>query len=288
VVDTSHFRRVRLIRDVDRPLGSGPWNGQYALQKALRARPVEWLRIGGALQGGEIPWFWCWQDRAAAALCAATERPFIAGPNILFENSRRPCHIRAEREICDASSCRLLFTESTWYRDLIERYRGKANRAPIVLWPYPIDPRPDGPLAAKYDLLIYAKSGYGNATIRQLTRRFSRSRLIVYGCYRREELYEAARRSRCCLYLSTDDRGPLALAEILLSGCPAVGLPRGAPFIENGATGAIVDRFELETCLEAIARCLDLDRRAVAARAAEQFDASGIVNTILASLRAVL
>ncbi len=36
-------------------------------------------------------------------------------------------------------------------------------RAPIVLWPYPIDPLPGGPLPPRYDLLIYEKSGFGRA-----------------------------------------------------------------------------------------------------------------------------
>jgi hypothetical protein len=205
------MQSVRLIREVNQPLGRGPWNGQYALQKALRRRSPEWLRIGGVLLEDEIAWFWCWLDRDAAAAHAMARRPFIAGPNVLFENSFRACRIPAERQICNASSCRLLFTESAWYHDLIEKHRGTENRAPIVLWPYPIDPRPGGPLAAKYDLLIYAKGGHHADLIDRLRRRYPRSRLVIYGQYRREELFEIARRSCCCAYLSEDDRGPLAL-----------------------------------------------------------------------------
>jgi len=279
------MRNIRLIRTVIHPGHSGPWNGQYALQKALRQSGPSWLKIGGTLRGGEIPWFWCWLDRDAAAMAAATGRPFVVGPNVLFENSRHPCRVPAERDICNAASCRLMFTESAWYRDLIEAHRGPANRAPIAVWPYPIDPKPGGPLPLKYDLLIYAKSGYRRGLIDRLSRPLRRVRVLVYGRFRREELYEAARRSRCCIYLSDDDRGPLALAEILLCGCPAIGLPRGAPFIQPGRTGVLLERFRPRECLAAIAECNRLDREAVAALADGQFDVTGIANAVLGSLR---
>jgi hypothetical protein len=275
---------IRLIREVRQPGGSGPWNGQYALQKALHRHAPDWLRIGGTLATGEIPWFWCWLDGDAAALCAQTGHPFVAGPNILFANSRRPCQVPAEREICAAASCRLLFTESAWYRDLIEAHRGPANRAPIVLWPYPINPQPGGPLPADFDLLIYQKGDGRPGLIERLMQRFPKTRLIVYGQHKREELFEAARRSRCCAYLSEDDRGPLALAEILLAGCPAVGVPRGAPFIQPGRTGFFVERLLPQVCIEAAQQCRVLDRQAVAALAAVQFDAQGITATIRAAL----
>jgi len=277
---------IRLIRRVTRPGGSGPQNGQYALQKALRLVCPQWLRIGGTLRDGEIPWFWCWEDRDAAAMCAAVGKPFIAGPNVLFDHSRWPCRAPGEREICRAASCRLLFTESAWYRDLIEQHRGPQNRAPIVLWPYPIDPKPGGPLPAEYDLLIYAKGRYRRGLVARLMRTFRRSRLLIYGRYVRAELFEAARRSRCCLYLSTDDRGPLALAEILLSGCPSIGVPTGAPFIQPGRTGLLLDRFRRQACVDAVGTCHGLDRRAVAAVAAEQFDTARIVGTVLRALQA--
>ena len=278
------MRRVRLIREVTRPGGSGPWNGQYALQKALRARQPQWLKIGGLLGDGEIPWFWCWEDRDAAAMCALAGRPFIVGPNVLFEHSRRPCRVPAEREICNATSCRLMFTESAWYRDLIEKHRGERNRAPIVLWPYPIDPKPGGPLPAEHELLVYAKGAYRRGLVARLKRRFPRLRLLVYGQFARRELFEAARRSRCCLYLSHDDRGPLALAEILLAGCPAIGIPTGAPFIEHGHTGVLLERFRPQACIDAVASCRQFDRHTVAAAAAEQFDTTRIVDKVVSAL----
>jgi len=276
---------IRLIRAVNRPDGRGPGNGQYALQKALRARGPDWLAIGGRLEADEIPWFWCWADRAQAARCARAGRPFVAGPNVLFDNSRAPGTAPGERDVLHAASCRLLFTESEWYRRLIERNRGPHNRAPIVVWPYPIDPRPEGPVpATEYDLLVYAKTGRLAGLIAPLRSRYGRSRVVRYGHYQRRRLWELARRSRCCLYLSDDDRGPLALAEILLCGCPAVGVPTGAPFVEQGRTGILLERFTLPECVEAIEDCLEFDRREVAALAARQFDSERIVDVIIASL----
>jgi hypothetical protein len=82
-----------------------------------------------------------------------------------------------------------------------------------------------------------------------------------YGQYKREQLFEAARRSRACAYLTDDDHGPLALQEILLAGCPTVGVRTGAPFIQDGVTGIFVDR------LPPGAKCVknDADEAALAA-----------------------
>ena len=160
---------------------------------------------------------------------APRRRPFVAGPNMLFANSRSPCRIEAERTICNAASCQLLFTESQWYRRLIQRHLGPENRAPIVLWPYPIDPRPGGPLPPQLDLLIYEKSGIDAAVVTGLQRAWPRHARVRYGRYRREQLWALARRARSCVYLSDDDRGPLALgrdsAGRLSGGRPS---PRGA------------------------------------------------------------
>jgi len=281
---------VRLIRAVDAPGHSGPWNGQYALQKQLRRRMAEgldWLSIGGSLEEGELAWFWCWLDRADAARWARRGRPFVQGPNTVFLHSRRPRSDRLECIVLDAASCRLMFTESEWYRRLITEHRGRENRAPVVLWPYPIDPRPEGPAQSpEHDLLIYVKSRQYAGLVDQLRARYPRSVAIYYGRYRREELWDRARRSRCCCYVADDDRGPLALAEILLCGCPTIGVPTGAPFVRPGQTGILVEQFSPAGCAEAIQRCLALDRAAVAALAAEQFDADRIVDTVIASLEA--
>jgi hypothetical protein len=110
--------------------------------------------------------------------------------------------------------------------------------------------------------------------------------VIRYGAYRREELWETAGRSRCCCYLADDDRGPLALAEILLCGCPAVGVPTGAPFVEPGRSGFVLSDAAPAAWLDAAARCHAIDRQAVAAWAARRFDPERIADTVLAALEA--
>jgi hypothetical protein len=132
--------------------------------------------------------------------------------------------------------------------------------------------------------LIYVKNGRFPGLADGLPSRCRGCRTIRYGRYRRDRLWQLARRSRCCVYLADDDRGPLALAEILLSGCPAIGLPTGAPFIQNGLTGVLLDELTTDACDEAINYCRRLNRRRVAALAAEQFDTGRIVATVLQAL----
>jgi hypothetical protein len=279
------MRTVRLVREVPSAGCSGPVNGQYALQKALRERLPPWLQIGGRLRPDEIPWFWCWMDRGFAVYWSRTKRPFILGPNIFFESNEAPCAAPGERELCDSRDCLLQFTESAWYRDLIAAHSGPRNRAPIVLWPYPIDPQPEGPLPAEHDLLIYAKSGYEVGLPERLCGRIPRTRVLVYGQFQRSDLFEAARRSRVCLYLSNSDRGPLALAEILLAGCPSVGMAKGAPWVLEGRTGSLVECLDESRVLAAIQRAGELDRESVRTLALDQFNTAQTVETILTSLR---
>ena len=85
-------------------------------------------------------------------------------------------------------------------------------------------------------------------------RRWPASVRVRYGKYRRERLIELARRSRACVYLSDCDRGPLALAEILLAGCPAVGVPCGAPWIGSGQTGVQVQTLDFPRCPRRLTR----------------------------------
>jgi hypothetical protein len=59
------------------------------------------------------------------------------------------------------------------------------------------------------------------------------------GPYRREKLFKAARRTRAFAYLADDDHWPLALQEILLAGCPTVGVPTGMAFVRDGITGVL-------------------------------------------------
>ena len=282
------MRRVRLIREVLQPTGRGPGNGQYALQRLLRRKieeGLDWFSLGGPPHSGELPWFWSWEDRAAAVRWSRRGEPFVQGPNTLFLQSKRPRIDALECALLDAANCRMMFTESAWYRELILRHRGPENRAPIVLWPYPIDPRPAGPAPlARHDLLIYVKNGDFRGLCEHLRARFRSCRVVRYGGYRREDLWNLARQSRCCCYLADDDRGPLALAEILLCGCPTAGLSTGAPFVEPGQSGFLVEPSTPTGWIEAIERCHALERHEVAGRAAAQFDGARIVDTVLAAL----
>lgn len=279
---------IRLIRQVDAPDGRGPKNGQYALQRLLRRQGWPWLAIGGDLQPGEVPWVWSCEDAELAIAAAVRGEPFVLGPNVLFGNSRQPRGQASERILCEAASCTLLFTESAWYAELIRANLGRLNRAAIALWSYPIDPVPPGPEPPDHDLLIYAKSGYSPRFLREISRRALRPYVVSYGRYQREEMLQAARRSLVCLYFSDDDRGPLALAEILLSGCPVVGVPRGAPWIEPGVNGFLVEQF---FSVGRVCECLDdarrLDREAVRADALTRFDPARTVAAIRAALEPI-
>ena len=236
---------VELIGPVDAPGGSGPTNGMYALQKALRKRideGLDWLTIKSLpVSRGSLPWFWNWADRRYAAWWDSQGLPFVQGPNMLFLNSATPRIDAEECALLDAANCRAMFCHTEWYRDLIAKQRGPANQSPIILWPYPIDPWPGGPLPDEYDLLIYAKNGHRPMLLEHLAELFPRHIQIHYGQYHREQLFEAARRSRACAYLADDDHGPLALQEILLAGCPTVGVRTGASFVKTGETGVLVD-----------------------------------------------
>lgn len=257
----------------------------FALQEALRAASPLRLAIGGELADGEVPWFWSWQDRHLAAEFSAAGRPFLHGPNIFYSDNRRPNVLDAEKAISDAASCLLIFTESPWYANLIRHNLGPRCSAPIVLWRYPIEPKPPGPLPAEYDLLIYAKRGYRQWMVDGLVERY-RSRVLRYGDHHRWELAEAARRARCCAYLSSDDRGPLGLAEILLTGCPAVGVPIGVPWVVPGENGFFARSLQPGDMSQAIDRVLaEGDKReAVRQAALRDFDTDKTVRTILEAI----
>ncbi len=123
----------------------------------------------------KLPWFWSWQDRAAAVRWAQSGRPFVQGPNMVFLWSRRPRVDRLECELLDRPECRLTFTESEWYRQLILAHRGPENRSPVVVWPYPIFPVPPGPVEPpEYNVLVYLKNDRFPGVAEAIWRRFDR------------------------------------------------------------------------------------------------------------------
>lgn len=293
---------VELIGPVDHPGGNGPSNGMYALQNELRKRineGLDWLSIKPLpVSKGAMPWFWNWNDRRYAMWWDAEGLPFVQGPNMLFTNSASPRIDREECALLDAPNCRAMFCHSEWYRDLIAKHRGPNNKSEIVTWPYPIDPWPGEPLPDKYDLLIYAKNGNRPQLLEHLAELYPRHIQIHYGQYQREELYDAARRSRACAYLADDDHGPLALQEILLAGCPVVGVPTGAPFVIPGKTGALVEKLPpglenvnsnedqslLREYESTLTELFDFKRCSVRESSQQHFSNDAIVDQILAFL----
>lgn len=280
------MKTIRLMREVSTDLAdNGPQNGQAVLQAALREYAPSWLVVGGELQPDDIPWYWCWHDATDACQCAAAGRPFVMGPNIFFHSANHPGEIPQERILLSASSCKLVFTESAWYAALITKHL--KSGAPVSIWPYPIDPQPEpqaDPEACDVDLMVYAKSGVDLCHLATIGRTWRNSRLIVYGHYERYELQMLARRSRCCLYVSASDRGPLALAEILLCGCPAVGIRQGAPWIEHGINGGMIPSWCCEDIAAGVSVALGCDRVLVAEEAQVKFMPANVVRQIVEQL----
>jgi len=259
----------------------------YALQKALRAQEWPWFKIGGHPKLGDIPWIWLFKDSALALHFNEWGWPFIIGPNVLFANSATPGSGNHETELLDAESCALQFTESNWYSALIQQHCDR-NEAPIVLWRYPIEPKPGGPLEAEFDLLVYLKDMTKGREMMRAVERWPRSNVAVYGHYNREEMIEIARRSRCCLYLSSDDRGPLAAAEIALAGCPLVGVERGCPWVSSGdGVGLEVRHFGQPGLFDACAEAMTYNRDGVRDAALRHFDTKLTVETIRKALEPI-
>ena len=296
---------VQLVGPVLFPGGDGPSNGMSALQDALRKRVAggcSWLKIRSLpVIDGALAWFWNWNDRRYANWWNSTERPFVVGPNVLFMDSRNPRCDKLEAGILDAGNCKAFFCHTDWYRDLIAKHKGPENKAVIETWPYPIEPKPSGPATAAYDVLIYAKNGYRPGLLEFLAENFKSHIQIHYGQYRREQLWEAASKSRVCAYLADDDHGPLALQEILLSGCPVVGVPTGAPYITDGVTGVRVERMPpapqfanrdddsecLSRYLSALGLGMTLDRETVRGFASQQFDTEAIADRVISLLQGI-
>jgi glycosyltransferase involved in cell wall biosynthesis len=90
----------------------------------------------------------------------------------------------------------------------------------------------------------------------------------------------------------------LALQEILLAGCPTVGVRTGASFVRNGVTGFVVDRLPpgrqcvendadqlaLALYVDAIARAQALDRQSIRAAAEQEFSQDAIVEEMITAL----
>jgi len=289
-------KRVNLIGNLKSPFNAGPGIGMFALQKLLKDRikkGLDWLQITDQpISKAVLPWFWWLGDRQKIVRWADETGPFVVGPNVFFINSRRPRIDKLESSILDAATCRMIFCHSEWYKNLVIANRGPLNNAEIVLWPYPVDPWPDGPKDPTYDLLVYVKNYVPEGLTELLVKLFPKSVIIRYGSYKREELFHVAARSRACAYLSQDESGGIATAEILLSGCPIVGVTRGAPFITDGVTGIFVPAIpqaksslpEFKIYVDALRAAMEFDRSVVREYAEAQFDNNKILETVVNAL----
>jgi len=276
---------VRLMREVREPGGSGPWNGMYALQQLLRSRAPDWLEIGGDPSDDELCWFWNWQDIDLVLEWINRRLPFLLGPNVIFAWSGNPGGGHGEKEILETPSCRAFMCHSAWYADLIRGALGPRSTAKIICWPYPIWAQPAGPEPDEHDVLIVDKSSGGRVLLEAAIRaNFPNAATVRYGAFARQELYELARRSRTCVYLCDDESGGLATAEIMLAGCPVIGIERGAPFVLSGSTGFRVEQLAPDPVLHAIRTCHNFDRQKVRAAAQRIFDGDRIARAVIEAL----
>lgn len=266
----------------------------HSLQTALRKHQPDWLQIGGdKIVSDAIPWFWLYTHAEMAVACHRQKRPFIVGPNMLFCNSRKPRQHRWEQIICDSPYCRLIFTESQNYADMIRENLGKHSPKNICVVPYPVTlptedlHRPVDP--TRYDALIYVKSGVTDRTVTELELSFPRHITFRYGHYERDQLTYAARCSKVALWLSDDDRGPIGCAEILLTGCPVVGIDSGCPWIgEIPCVGRFVDELDCTLLISRAQRVYTrYDRQEVRKNSAAFFSPDRIVPIVLSALNDV-
>ncbi len=283
------FPHVRIIGEIGKAGGNGPSNGQYALQMALQqeneAADRQWLHIGGDLRAGEIPWFWSWEHRPQAVACSREGRPFFIGPNVLFLNSQAPRADLLESELLDSPHCLAMFCHSIWYDELIRQHRGPHSDCPIVRIPYPVIPWVSVPQEpADFDLLVYLKQDKFDSLAAQLRQLPLRTVLIRYGEYVREELSEIASRCRMCVYLTDDEQGGLALQEILMTGCPTIGLRSGAPLVVDKLTGRIVAQLDESLVREAMREVDSYPRAQVAKVAAVMFSTRRIAKSFIDTL----
>jgi len=283
--------RVQIIPEQS-TLGNnrGPAVGMFALQQALRKHGLpDWLSIGDGerLDYDVIPCYWLYTHGRDAVKCHEQGRPFIIGQNMLFEDSRNPKRYGHEWIICESPHCRLILTDGVGrYEKLIGENLGANSKAKVVAVPYPVRPSYYvSPLIS--DVLIYAKSGYTEETIESICSEFQNCRVARYGQYTRKNLIHAASDAKCCLYLSDNDRMPIAAAEILLTGCPLIGTAYGCPVVKAiPMIGMCIPDLTIATCVYAINELLELrwSRERIRVQATEFFSPARIAPLVIAAL----
>ena len=106
-----------------------------------------------------------------------------------------------------------------------------------------------------------------------------------YGHYLRVQLFEDARRRRVCAYPADYGDGPLAVEEILLSGCSTIDGNTGASFATTGET-VVLDEDERppSVYLDGIRHKGTRDRGSVRQIAAEKLETDRITEDVFTAL----
>lgn len=277
----SSYRSVTILRPVPPSClkwKAGPWVGMAALQQSLRAQQPAWLEIEKKawatkprFAADSIPWLWCWYEQGFLREHAKTGHPFIIGPNLYPDRA------------IGQGDCRLSIVHCPHHQSWIERGSKVSLADRTLLCPYPIYPQPEGPLEAEYDVLFYRKKAPAPGIVEALRARW-RVAYIEYGKHTRPQLFDLARRSRCCVYWSKHDTGSLVQAETLLAGCPTVGSRGGSPWLVPGDTGVVIENWSAEATAVAVEQALAIDRELVRNWALKQFSSERIAALVSSRL----
>jgi hypothetical protein len=163
------------------------------------------------------------------------------GPNVAFCNSQYPGQGDGERELLAYQNYAAVMTLSRWYSALQQKWFAQKSNHYILDYPLPqLWVGAWTPTTPSVDAFIFIKGGAEERRIGyELKRRFTNSITLEYGSYSREQLFDAARRSRVCFYVSREDHYPMAAVEITLTNCPIISDERACPAFKHGITGIV-------------------------------------------------
>lgn len=220
-----------------------------ALSEALRA-DARFRPMDDNGDDGSILWYPTLRSTLASAIGSERLHGRIAiGPQVLFANAQAPGAGTYEREVMDYDGYAAIFTFSRWYQELLKLNMRQQTRHVLLDYPLPaawLGEKWTGEIA--FDALIYVKGGAEEQQIADALRAaFPSSRVLPYGGFTRAELFEAARTSRVCFYISREDHYPLAAVEIGLMGCPIISDEKACPVLVHRLTGIAAPVRERDT-----------------------------------------
>lgn len=229
---------------------SGPDVLVAAISEALRGDP-RFADLNEQPRGADdIAWFPVGHHLIAKFMREG--RPFAIGPNVIFGNSQMPGACAGEPELLAYQNYAAIFTLSRWYSALQQKHFAQKTNHFILDYPLPREwtRLPWEDIADRYphnfpivqqqdiDATIFMKGAEPETKIvAELMRRFPNGRVVQYGRYNRTNLFEAARSSRACFYISREDHYPLAAVEIALMGCPIISDEKSCPVLQHGVNG---------------------------------------------------